>query len=51
MQDGTHPGAFGNGNCILTDILSMLPWISMATSVVVGATVAAISSYQGCKAK
>ncbi len=41
VQAATQPGAFGNGTPILTDIISILPWIGIAISAALGAVVAA----------
>ena len=41
VQAATQPGAFGNGVPLLTDIMSMLPWIGIAISAAIGALIAA----------
>lgn len=41
VQAATQPGAFGNGTPLLTDIMSMLPWMGVAISATLGAVVAA----------
>jgi len=41
VQAATQRGAFGNGIPILTDMMSVLPWIGIALSAALGTIVAA----------